>query len=280
MKFLLALTSLGIGYALSACGTYVNPCGTGSPNNPTCPPTGSSSSSSSSSGGSSSGSSSGSAMAAPAGFSIAGATYFDDFQRADTPPGSLGSNDQGLRYLLTARDGYIRHGAYTYSGSEAVSAGQVLRGTVRRIGATGRWRIIDTADGAGTSVVLGLGSATDGAAAQLEIGRNGWQYRDRLADGTLLPLAQGSFSPALKAGSEYWFDLSLAADNRSVSLTLPGITENVDDPAIGALLGSGAVWGEQPGQAHPADVFDFLAVWAAGNGQARLPASAYSAYDP
>jgi hypothetical protein len=281
MKVLQPLTNLAVVCALSACGTYVNPCGTGSPNNPTCPlqSGSSSSSSSSSSGGSSSGSSSGSAAAAPAGFSIAGATVFDAFRRADTQPGSLGSSDQGMRYQLNAHDGTISHGVYTYSGSEPVSAAQALRGTVRRIGAAGRWRTIDPAGSADGSIVLGLGSATDGG-AQLQISRTGWQYRDRLADGTLLPLAQGSFAAPLDAGTEYWFDLSLAADNRSVTLTLPGAIQTVQDARVGALLGNGVTWQEQPGQARPADVFDFLAVWATEDGQPQLPAAVYAGYNP
>lgn len=286
MKVPPALTSLGLACALSACGTYVNPCGTGTANDPICPLSGSSSSSSSSSGSSSGGSSSsgsssgGAGSAARSAFSIAGATYFDDFQRADTTPGSLGSNAQGLRYQLDARDGQVSRGVYTYSGAESVSAAQVLRGTVRRVGASGRWRIVDAASSTETSVILALGTAGGAGAAQLQISRGAWQYRDRLADGTTLQLAQGSFTPALDAGTAYWFDLSVAADSRSVTLTLPGATQTIEDAHLAALLGSGAAWQEQTAQADPASVFDYSAVWAAEDGQPQLPASVYARYNP
>jgi hypothetical protein len=233
MKNPLALTSLALLSALSACGAYVNPCGTGSPNNPTCPLQSSGSSSSggsSSSSSSSSGSSSGSS-ATQAGFSIAGATWLADGHE-ETLPASLG-------------------------------------GTVRRVGAAGWWQ----AD-SGAELVLNLAMSGDSAnGAQLAISRGGWRYQDRIA-GTPLPLEQGSFTPALVAGTEYWFDLAVAADQRSVTLSLPGQTRVLDDPNLAALLGSGVGW------QSPAGAFDFAAVWAAADGQASLPAAVYAPYDP
>lgn len=254
MKVLFALTTVGMACALSACGAYVNPCGAGSTSNPTCPPQSSSSSSSgasSSSSSSSGSSSSGGASAAQAGFSIAGATYFDDFHQANTSAGS------------------------------PVSATQLLRATSRRIGAAGVWRAIDSGQPLETSVVLGISpnGSSSGNLAQLEISRSSWQYGDRLANGAYVPVAQGSFSPALSEGTEYWFDLSVASDNRTVTITVPGETRLLEDPNIASLLGNQAIWQEQPGQT-PGNVFDFIAVWATEDGQQAVPASIYGAYNP
>jgi len=237
MKFLSALTTTGMACALSACGSYVNPCGTGTPGNPTCPPQ---SSSSSSSGSSSSSSSSGSASAAQTGFSIAGATYFDTHQ--------------------------------------AVTSTQSMRGTSRRIGAAGTWRATDAAQLPESSVVLGLSPDAGASVAQLEVSRSGWRYQDRL-DGALVPVAQGDFTPALSAGTEYWFDLAVAADNRTITITVPGETRSLEDPDVASLLGNQATWQAQSGQFAAKD-FDFAAVWAAEDGQPALPAAVYEAYNP
>ncbi len=247
MKAPFALTTVGMAWALSAC-TYVNPCGAGSTSNPTCPPQSSSSSSSgasSSSSSSSGSSSSGSGSASQAGFSIAGATYFDDFHQANTSAGN------------------------------PVSATQPMRGTSRRIGAAGVWRAIDTGQAPDTSIVLGISPGNDagGNIAQMEISRSGWHYDERLANGALLPVAHGDFTPALSEGTEYWFDLSVAPDNRTVTITVPGETRSLEDPNIASLLGNQAIWQERPAQSPPGNVFDFIAVWATEDGQQALPAA-------
>jgi hypothetical protein len=242
MKFLSALTVAGMACALCACGTYNNPCGTGTPGSQTCPPQSSSSSSSgSSSSSSSSGSSSGGTSAAQTGFSIAGATYFD-----------------------TAR--------------QAAASTQPLRGTGRRVGAAGVWQASDAAQAPDSSVVLALSPDAGASSAQLEISRSGWRYQDRLA-GALVPVAQGDFTPALSAGTEYWFDLSVAADNRTVTITVPGETRSLEDPDVAALLGTQALWQEQVGQGA-GKAFDFVAVWAAEDGQPTVPAAVYEPYNP
>lgn len=218
---------------------------------------------------------------------LEGVTFFDNFDRADTTLG-LGANSQGLVYdmrgayvsgfpLPAATDGFIRSGAYTYAGQGVVYAALSLRGTVRRIGAYGRWRKISDGGPNETTIALGIAPndlyITD--IVHFTASRGLWDLTTRTAGGDFVSVANGEFSPMLEVGKDYRFEVTVT--DLEVIIAVPGAEVVAVTPAAGGLLGRYAFWEEYPNQPPSGTVFDFDAIWATEDG---LPSQAPGQLQP
>ncbi|CAN5365800.1 hypothetical protein BH09ACT7_BH09ACT7_49770 [soil metagenome] len=98
--------------------------------------------------------------------------------------------------------------------------------------------------------------------------RLGWNVKMRRDDGTLMPVAEGNFSPMLELDTNYKFEFETTGN--TVTVRVPGseVTKNL--PTVG-LLGDRAFWQEYPLRAPAAQVFDFDTVWAVEDGQPLFP---------
>lgn len=194
-------------------------------------------------------------------------SFVDDFNRPDTTAG-LGEGWDLRTYIdgfpmPPATDGFLRDGHYTYAGASTVYAARQFRGTVRRMGTTGRWRQIG--DGGETGVAMAISSndrlITD--MVHFAVNRSTWTLTVRHG-GPFEPVSRGDFSPPLELGRDYQFEIE--ATDTAVTVRVPGqeVTENVDTTGI---LGDRAFWEEYIKPPPAGSVFDFDTVWAAEEGQ-------------
>lgn len=204
-----------------------------------------------------------------------GATFFDNFNRAD---GSL-SNGFDMRGgyvsgypLPAATDGFIKGNRYTYAGKSVVYASQRLRSNVTRLGAVGRWSALQSTQSleTGIAIVISANSNLISDMLHFVIGRSGWELTMRKAGGNFDPVASGTFSPILNLGQDYVFEIEVTASAILVR-TPTGTTEAHADTT--GILGPYVFWEEYPNVASPANAFEFDAVWAVETGRGALPAA-------
>ena len=190
--------------------------------------------------------------------------FVDTFNRDNTTLGLGDGWDLRGPYVDTfpmppATDGFIRGGRYTYSGDSVVYAVRQFDGTVRRVGAEGRWRQI----GGGPETTLAMAiTANDQLVNDMvhfTATRASWDVTFRRGGGAFEPILSGRFSPVLELDREYQFEIE-ATDN-SVTVRVPGTEASKDVSTVG-LLGDRAFWEQYPNGAPVGTVLDIDAVWA------------------
>jgi hypothetical protein len=206
------------------------------------------------------------------------ASFIDNFDRPDTTLGlgdgwDLRGNPLPESHdLPPANDGFIKDGRFTYSGVDAVAAMRQFRGSVRGMGAIGRFRTVHPGlIQSGVNMNILLGDRSDASTVVLYFARTGWNLRVRQPGTPFKTIAQGPFSPLLEMNRDYKFEFE-ATDN-SVTVRVPG-TEVTKDVSTVGLLGDRASWQQFPLRTPAAQAFDFDTVWATEDGQPLLPVPA------
>jgi hypothetical protein len=196
------------------------------------------------------------------------ATFIDGFDRPDTEAG-LGEGwdmrrpDKRTFPPPPASDGFLEDGRYTYAGASAVYAVRQFRGTVRGMGAIGRFRSIRF--GAETALAMAI-TPNDKLTDDMLLftaKRSGWDLVVRRAGGAYEPVAEGQFEPKLDLNRDYQFGFEATGD--TVTVTVPG-SEVTEAVATAGLLGNRGFWQEYPTRRPAGDVFDFDTVWALEDG--------------
>jgi hypothetical protein len=162
-----------------------------------------------------------------------------------------------------ASDGFLADGHYTYAGASAVYAVRQFRGTVRGVGAIGRFRSVRF--GAETALAMAI-TPNDKLTDDMLLftaKRSGWDLVVRRAGGAYEPVAEGQFTPKLALNRNYQFDFEATGD--TVTVTVPG-SEVTKTVATAGLLGDRGFWEEYPTRIPAGDVFDFDTVWALEDG--------------
>lgn len=192
------------------------------------------------------------------------AAFVDTFDRPDGPLG----NGWDLRgpYVDSfpmphATDGFIRDGRYTYAGDAIVYASREFPGTVKRVGAIGRWREARPGTETTIALVISANSNLVSDMVHLVVSRYVWTLTvRRSSDGAFEPVAEGNFPTALAVGRDYSFEMTAADD--TVTLTLPGQPPSVHNVPLAGLVGPYAFWEEFADPLPAGMVFDYDAVWA------------------
>ncbi|MDG4663618.1 hypothetical protein [Mycobacterium sp. 236(2023)] len=205
----------------------------------------------------------------------AGASFVDDFERPDTDQGldedwELQAAPAGKPLAPVSRGALIRDGHYVSSDDSNTYAVQILRGTVRRIGAEGRW----TRVGEGGDETLIMGIAADGSLdqnqVQLTASPTTWEVRRFRDSATPQPVARGTFNPPLAVNGTYRFEMDV--EDGSVTVRVPGVEEEVRLGTVG-LLSEHAYWQHfsPPAEVPIGNKFCIDTVWAAEEGQPLSP---------
>lgn len=202
------------------------------------------------------------------------ASFFDNFNRPDTRFGlGEGWELRGAYEALSdsmppATDGFIRNDAYTYAGASEVWAVRRFDGTVRRVGALGRFRQI----GAGENTTFGIGISSNDKVStdQIMLSANltGWELRTSRANSAHQRIMGGRFAPALLPGVNYQFELEAAGS--TVVVHVPG-EKVVGTADVSDLIGNHAFWLEYLHKPPAGTAFDFDTVWAAEDGKILTP---------
>lgn len=204
---------------------------------------------------------------------VQSASFFDDFDRADTSFGlgegwDLRGPVVGQDVPPPATDGFIRAGRYSYAGTSVVTAARQFRSAVRAIGASGRWT--QTADGSETTMVMAISANEKLVSDMLHFAatRTGWELTSRRNGGPFRTIAKGSYRSKLQLDQEYRFELEVSDSMVTIRTPDKEITRSV---ASTEFLGIYAFWEEYPRNFPrnlPAGiVFQFDRVWAVEEGQ-------------
>lgn len=201
-----------------------------------------------------------------------GASFLDDFERPDTEAGldgrwQLRAADPGDPATPVGTGAFIRDGHYVSSDNTSnVFAVQTLRGTVRRVGAEGRWTQVG--DGGYETLVMGISADADLSRnlVQLTVSPVGWVLSSSRDTAAPQPLAKGEFNPPLAVNGTYRFEMD-AADG-SVTVRVPGAEKQVKVGTLG-LLSERVYWQHvaTPAELPIGQKFCVDLVWAAEQGQ-------------
>lgn len=211
------------------------------------------------------------ASAAPS--SPAFASFVDNFDRPDTALGlgdgwDMRSAPANGYPLPPATDGFIKDNYFTYAGKDDVHAIRAFRGTLKSVGAVGRFRT----PGLGGLTLFSMGTA---ATSDLSVNvvsfissRTFWVLKMRAANGDDQTVTQGKYAFPLEPNHDYQFELS--TDGATATIKGPGleVTKNLITPIPPGLFG---YWRLFPTRAPLGDYFDFKTVWAVEDGQELLP---------
>ncbi|OKH74708.1 hypothetical protein EB72_15475 [Mycobacterium sp. SWH-M1] len=190
--------------------------------------------------------------------------FNDDFTRPDTNSGLGEGWDMRGPYvdkfpLPPAQDGFLRDDAFTYAGNAVVYATKEFDRPVHRMRAEGRWRSLRR-PGAETTLAMAI-SANDKLVSDMihfVANRSVWKLTVRRG-ADFLPVAEGRFSPILKVGEKYAFEIE--AEDREVTVRVPGhVQKTVVD--VSSLIGPYVFWEEYPMKTPAGTVFDFDSVAA------------------
>lgn len=190
--------------------------------------------------------------------------FIDDFSRPDTKAGLGDGWDMRGPYvnefpLPPAVDGFIEDDKFTYAGNAVVYATREFEGPVHRMHAEGRWRSLRR-PGAETTLAMAI-SANDKLVSDMihfVANRSVWKLTLRRGAG-FLPVAEGRFSPTLKIGDNYAFEIE--ASDRQVTVRVPGNERSTPVNASG-LIGPYAFWEQYPAKVPASTAFDFDSVAA------------------
>lgn len=238
----------------------------------------------------------------PYDFSLAGSTFYDFFDRADTSDGDLGTAPVGS-LAWSMRGPYTTGGmppislgrisgkkyvmdppATTGPPARAVYATQQLRGTVRRIGAvisyvpnTGANQGVNgfvwtLAIGASDPIVLGMIHFTGTHLT--------WSFQLWLQDGSQITLTSGTFSPQLSSsGKPYYVEATINEAGDTATIIVPGSRITVQDARMAQVLGPWCFW-EHFVLGPSANLLRFHATWASEAGQSALDPANYAKWQP
>lgn len=190
--------------------------------------------------------------------------FTDDFSRPDTNAGLGEGWDMRGPYvdkfpLPPAQDGFLRDDKFTYAGNSVVYATREFDGPVHRLRAEGRWRSLRR-PGAETTLAMAISSNDKLVSDMIHFvaNRSIWKLTVRRG-ADFLPVAEGRFSPTLKVGENYAFEIEAA--DREVTVRVPGHMQKTPVDAS-SLIGPYAFWEEYPTKAAAGVVFDFDSVAA------------------
>ena len=203
------------------------------------------------------------------------ASWVDTFDRPDSEPGVLDGYQLVQRLYeprLPATDGFLRDGAFTYSGEDqVVYAVREFPDTVRSVGADGAWR--EERPGDTDTVIALVISGNDRWITDMlhfVADRETWSLTIRRDNGPFEPVVHGAFPAPLKIGQPYTFRLD--ATDKTATVTVPGkkLTADIDTTGV---LGNVAFWEQfaKPEQFPVSTVFDYTKVWANVDGQPVTP---------
>lgn len=198
--------------------------------------------------------------------------FYDDFNRADTSVGQLGTSTSGHAYDMrgvSAQSGnavtQIQDGRWVSSAGDVTYAIQTLPTNVTHMGVRASWA---TGNGGASSGTLGVIISPDktgsnlylNAGAHIIITRSTWtiQYID---NSSFVTVKTGSFSPTLSAdGTSYPFEIRI--DGPVMYYSFAGVTGSASSPFFVTHAGTYATWEHYYGSASVADLLRIEAVWA------------------
>jgi len=212
-----------------------------------------------------------------------GLLIYDDFNRADTTPGTLGgAYDLRGAYVTSfplppATSGQVQNGAFVDNSPYTVYATQSFGSTVYRLGATVSWQ--PSTGTASTTEFAMLISANNNFITDMvhfSLNRGGWLLQVRGLSGP------GSTSEAFvtiasQNFASIWPDngtpltISLSITGQTVTVDANGKITTVSDPRVPSLVGPYAVWEQYyPYQGkQDVDAMRIDAVWAGGASSGR-----------
>lgn len=133
--------------------------------------------------------------------------------------------EPGSPALPVETGAFIRDGHFVSSDDTNVYAVQTLRGTIRRIGAEGRWTKVR--NGGYETLVMGI-AADDSLGrnlVQLTVSPASWGLSRHRDGDTPAQVAKGTFSPPLALNGTYRFEMDVA--DGSVIVRVPGVEKEV-----------------------------------------------------
>ncbi|MEN4450259.1 hypothetical protein [Mycobacterium sp. SM3041] len=198
------------------------------------------------------------------------ASFVDNFDRPDTDFGlGEGWELRGVPstgfVLPTTKDGFIKGNYFTYGGTDDVLAIRTLRGTLKSIGAVGRFRMV----GLGGLTIFTMGTSGDSDLSANNVSfvssRTYWALKVRATDGVDKTVAQGQYAVPLELDRDYRFEL----DTDGVTATVKGTGLAVTKPLPTQITpGSVGCWGLVRSRSPLGQFFDVKTVWAVEDGVA------------
>ncbi|WP_133057320.1 hypothetical protein [Mycolicibacterium iranicum] len=207
-----------------------------------------------------------------------GASFVDDFERAETPAGldqdwELRGADPGKPALPVQKGAFIRDGHYVSSDDSNTYAVQTLRDVVRRVGAEGRWTKIG--NGGYETLIMGIAAddSLNGNQLQLVITPAGWELRKHPDGDSSEAVGKASFDPPLAVNGTYRFEMDV--EDESVTVRVAGVEKRVQVDTVG-LLGERVYWQHYsaPDELPIGAKFCVDMVWAAEQGKPLSPVPA------
>lgn len=210
--------------------------------------------------------------------------FYDDFNRADTAVGELGTSASGATYDMrgvSAQVGnavtQIDDGRWISAAGDVTYAIQTLPTNVTRMGGRVSWT---TGNGGASTATFAMlispvktGSALYlNAGAHIVITRSTWtiQYID---NGTFTTVRSGSFSSALSTdGTSYPFEITV--NGPVITYNFAGVTGSASSPYFVTHAGTYATWEHYYGSSSVADLLRIEAIWAG-----TTPVSSGNLYD-
>lgn len=199
--------------------------------------------------------------------------FFDNFSRADTSAGSLGTVPGQSAYtmqryngsaLVPATDGYIQSGRYVSQSGSVVYATQDVRGPVNLIGAKIGWSVGNGGASAGTFTLLispvGGASLITNVSLHLVVTRSFFQIQ-YIKAGAFTTLLTYSFLNTIPLNQEVVCEARI--DGNVILYNVNGVTGRLKNPMFASLgLGQFATWEHFYATSSVSELVYTTAVWA------------------
>lgn len=197
--------------------------------------------------------------------------FYDDFNRADTSNGNIGTSTSGSVYDLrglnanvVSTKGRISSGHFVSDAGDVIYAIQALPENVTRIGARISWTTGNSGSDPGVFAMLISPSATAGAlitnAIHVTVTRTVWRVQ-YISNGSFTELGFGNFSTTLAAdGTSYPMEITL--NGPVITYNLAGQVGSFVDPHFSTFAGKYATWEHYYQSSSVSDLLRIDAVWA------------------
>lgn len=198
--------------------------------------------------------------------------FYDDFLRANTSAGSLGTPAMGTTWQMLGPNTAAPAVVTNISGCRYVSAAgdvcyatQTLTGNVTKMGMTVSWVTGNAGSDEGVAAMLigptqAAGSLALNLALHLIIHRTSWALQT-YTTGTPTTVASGSFSPTLSLNTPYTFEVTFGRNTAHYKFP-QGFVGDCTSAAFTANAGKYATWEHFYASSSVVDLVRFEAVWA------------------
>lgn len=196
----------------------------------------------------------------------AGNLFYDDFLRANTSAGDLGTPPSGDAYTITTTRGACNISGCVWRSdvNSVMYAVQTLTQDVTRIGCMARWRLDTGATDQGTvAMIINPNGAPFAVADALHFTTTRTGYSVGFYSGSVLTqVVTGTYPTALTYDKWYVFELNLA--DQTVHYNLAGVVGSCDNAGFTSNTGPCATWEHFYNSADCINRVEVGAVWAGG----------------